>query len=32
LDGKAIVYPHRQTGEIRAVGRWTKEDEQAYLE
>jgi len=31
LDGKAVVYPHRRTGEIQAVPRWTKEDEQAYL-
>ncbi len=31
LDGKAIVYPHRRTGNIRAIPRWTKQDEQMFL-
>jgi threonine dehydrogenase-like Zn-dependent dehydrogenase len=32
IDGKAIVYPHRRTKEIRTVQSWTAEDEQVYLE
>jgi L-iditol 2-dehydrogenase len=32
IDGKAVVYPHRRTEEILAVGSWTAEDERAYLE
>ncbi len=31
LDGKAIVYPHRRTGEIKTVHTWTAADEQEYL-
>jgi L-sorbose 1-phosphate reductase len=31
IDGKAIVYPHRRTNEIRSVQAWTAEDEQSYL-
>lgn len=31
IDGKAIVYPHRRTGEIKAVQTWTAADEQVYL-
>jgi threonine dehydrogenase-like Zn-dependent dehydrogenase len=31
IDGKAIVYPHRRTTEIRAVRSWSAEDERAYL-
>jgi len=31
LDGKAIVYPHRRTGEIRAIDSWGAEDERDYL-
>jgi D-arabinose 1-dehydrogenase-like Zn-dependent alcohol dehydrogenase len=27
IDGKAIVYPHRRTGEIKAVPAWTAADE-----
>jgi len=31
IEGKAVVYPHRRTGEIRAVHSWSAEDERAYL-
>jgi len=31
IDGKAIVYPHRRTGEIKAVQAWTAVDEKNYL-
>ena len=31
LDGKAIVYPHRRTGEILSVPGWTAENEREYL-
>jgi threonine dehydrogenase-like Zn-dependent dehydrogenase len=31
IDGKAIVYPHRRTGEIKAVRAWTAVDEKNYL-
>jgi threonine dehydrogenase-like Zn-dependent dehydrogenase len=31
LDGKAIVYPHRRTSEIKVVQGWTVADEQNYL-
>jgi len=31
IDGKAVVYPHRPSGEIRSVKSWTAQDEQAYL-
>ena len=31
IDGKAVVYPHRRTGEIRSVKRWTAQDEQEWL-
>ncbi len=31
LDGKAIIYPHRRTAEIRSVERWAAEDEKKYL-
>jgi threonine dehydrogenase-like Zn-dependent dehydrogenase len=32
IDGKAIVYPHRQTEEIRVVQSWSAEDERDYLQ
>jgi hypothetical protein len=32
IDGKAVVYPHRRSREIRAVKSWTAQDERAYLE
>ncbi len=31
IDGKAVVYPHRRTAEIRAVKSWSGRDEQEYL-
>jgi threonine dehydrogenase-like Zn-dependent dehydrogenase len=31
LDGKAVVYPHRPTGDILAVEQWRAEDEESYL-
>jgi threonine dehydrogenase-like Zn-dependent dehydrogenase len=31
IEGKAVVYPHRRTGEIRAVHSWSAENERAYL-
>jgi threonine dehydrogenase-like Zn-dependent dehydrogenase len=31
IDGKAIVYPHRRTSEIKSVQAWTAEDEKNYL-
>ena len=31
LDGKAVVYPHRRTSEIRTVDKWTAQDEKDYL-
>jgi L-sorbose 1-phosphate reductase len=31
IDGKAVVYPHRRSGEIRAVASWSAEDEAEYL-
>ena len=31
IDGKAVVYPHRRSGEIRAVRSWSAEDEREYL-
>lgn len=31
LDGKAVVYPHRRVDAIRAVPRWTAEDEVEFL-
>jgi threonine dehydrogenase-like Zn-dependent dehydrogenase len=31
IDGKAIVYPHRRTSEIKSVQAWTAENEQDYL-
>jgi threonine dehydrogenase-like Zn-dependent dehydrogenase len=31
IDGKAIVYPHRRTSEIKTVQTWTAADEQSYL-
>ena len=31
IDGKAVVYPHRRTQEMRAVHSWTAEDERGYL-
>lgn len=31
IDGKAVVYPHRPTREIRAVRQWTAADERDYL-
>ncbi len=32
IDGKAVVYPHRRTPEIRAVKYWSADDEQEYLQ
>ncbi|MGD0012545.1 MAG: zinc-binding dehydrogenase [Terriglobia bacterium] len=32
IDGKAVVYPHRRAGEIRAVKCWTAQDELDYLQ
>jgi threonine dehydrogenase-like Zn-dependent dehydrogenase len=31
LDGKAVVYPHRRTAEIKSVAGWSAEDEKRYL-
>jgi L-iditol 2-dehydrogenase len=31
IDGKAVVYPHRRTAEIRAVKSWSAQDEADYL-
>ncbi|MEM7735894.1 MAG: zinc-binding dehydrogenase [Deinococcota bacterium] len=31
IDGKAVVYPHRQTTTIHQVERWTADDERRYL-
>ena len=31
IDGKAVVYPHRRTGEIKAVKAWTAADEKKYF-
>ena len=31
IDGKAVVYPHRPSGEIRSVKSWTAQDERDYL-
>jgi len=31
LDGKAVVYPHRRSGGIRAAERWAADDEREYL-
>ena len=31
IDGKAVVYPHRRTSEIKAVKAWTAADEKNYL-
>ena len=31
IDGKAVVYPHRPSAEIRTVKSWTAQDEQDYL-
>ncbi|MGD0126191.1 MAG: zinc-binding dehydrogenase [Terriglobia bacterium] len=31
IDGKAVVYPHRRSGEIRAVASWSAKDEAEYL-
>ncbi len=31
IDGKAVVYPHRRTSEIRIVKSWSAQDEQEYL-
>jgi len=32
IDGKAVVYPHRPSSEIRTVKSWTAQDEQDYLQ
>ena len=32
IDGKAVVYPHRRTRQIRAVKSWSGEDERNYLQ
>jgi len=31
IDGKAVVYPHRRTSEIKVVKAWTAVDEKNYL-
>jgi len=31
IDGKAVVYPHRRSAEIRAVTSWSAQDEAEYL-
>jgi len=31
IDGKAVVYPHRRSREIRAVKSWSAQDEREYL-
>ena len=31
IDGKAVVYPHRRSVEIRAVKCWSAQDEAGYL-
>jgi threonine dehydrogenase-like Zn-dependent dehydrogenase len=31
IDGKAVVYPHRRSAEIRAVNAWTAAEEASYL-
>ena len=31
IDGKAVVYPHRPSGEIRSVKSWTAQDEKQWL-
>jgi len=31
IDGKAVVYPHRRTADIKAVSAWSAEDEADYL-
>jgi threonine dehydrogenase-like Zn-dependent dehydrogenase len=31
IDGKAVVYPHRRSAEIRAVKSWSARDEREYL-
>ena len=31
IDGKAVVYPHRSSAEIKAVTSWSAEDEANYL-
>ncbi|MBZ5665488.1 MAG: zinc-binding dehydrogenase [Acidobacteriia bacterium] len=32
IDGKAVVYPHRRTTNIRSVSHWSAEDESNYLQ
>ena len=32
IDGKAVVYPHRRSSEIRTVKSWTAQDERGYLQ
>jgi threonine dehydrogenase-like Zn-dependent dehydrogenase len=32
IDGKAVVYPHRRSHQIRTVKSWTPQDEQDYLQ
>jgi L-sorbose 1-phosphate reductase len=32
INGKAIVYPHRRSNQIRVVENWTADDEQNYLQ
>jgi L-iditol 2-dehydrogenase len=31
IDGKAVVYPHRRSAEIKAVTSWSAQDEADYL-
>jgi L-iditol 2-dehydrogenase len=31
IDGKAVVYPHRRTAEIRTVKSWSAQEEAEYL-
>lgn len=32
IDGKAVVYPHRRSGEILTIPSWSSQDERAYLQ
>jgi len=32
IDGKAVIYPHRRTGEMLSVQSWTGGDEERYLQ
>lgn len=32
IDGKAVVYPHRRSGEILTIPSWSSQDERDYLQ